>query len=198
MILIICSWGWGGGGRKWSGLVPARGKSADLWIFADHKTQTWGGEDPDSVFSLGHTVGRYFTRQQLTHGVADHGGKLEAINIPAKAVVESTLLFDCSVRAWTPTDIQKFQSVADRAYRFVWNNGKPLTLIRMQNEGVNSYEIRRQLNIESIRTKIECRALEWMGHVLRMSDERIVKKAVLGSWDMERTRSGNSRGNTIQ
>ena len=37
-----------------------------------------------------------------------------------------------------------------------------------------------------------------MGHVLRMSDERIVKKAVLGSWDMERTRSGNSRGNTIQ
>ncbi|XP_063727295.1 zinc finger protein 525-like [Symsagittifera roscoffensis] len=31
-----------------------------------------------------------------------------------------------------------------------------------------------------------------------MSDERIVKKAVLGSWDMERTRSGNSRGNTIQ
>ena len=60
------------------------GKSADLWIFADHKTQTWGGEEePDSVFSLGHTVGRYFTRQQLTHGVADHGGKLEAINIPA-------------------------------------------------------------------------------------------------------------------
>ena len=115
-----------------------------------------------------------------------------------QAVVESTLLFDCSVRAWTPTDIQKFQSVADRAYRFVWNNGKPHTLIRMQNEGVNSYEIRRQLNIESIRTKIECRALERMGHVLRMSDERIVKKAVLGSWDMERTRSGNSRGNTIQ
>ena len=90
-----------------------------------------------------------------------------------QAVVETTLLFDCSVRAWTPTDIQKFQSVADRAYRFVWNNGKPLTLIRMQNEGVNSYEIRRQLNIESIRTKIECRALERMGHVLRM-DEMIV------------------------
>ena len=33
--------------------------------------------------SLGHTVGRYFTRQQLAYGVADHGGKLEAINIPA-------------------------------------------------------------------------------------------------------------------
>ena len=43
-----------------------------------------GGEEPDSVFSLGHTVGRYFTRQQLTHGVADHGGKLQAINIPAR------------------------------------------------------------------------------------------------------------------
>ena len=68
------------------GLVPARGEKRRPVGFRRSQNSNLGGggrEEPDSVFSLGHTVGRYFTRQQLTHGVADHGGKLEAINIPA-------------------------------------------------------------------------------------------------------------------
>ena len=65
------------------GLVPARGeKRGPVDFRRSQNSNLGGGEEPDRVFSLGHTVGRYFTRQQLTHGV-DHGGKLEAINIPA-------------------------------------------------------------------------------------------------------------------
>ena len=66
---------------RWFG--PCSGGEARTCGFSQiAKFKPGGGEEPDSVFSLGHTVGRYFTRQQLTHGVADHGGKLQAINIP--------------------------------------------------------------------------------------------------------------------
>ena len=77
------------------GLVPARGEKRGPVDF--HRSQNsnlggggGGGEEPDSVFSLGHTVGRYFTRQQLTHGVADHGGKLQAINIQQQQPSEAS------------------------------------------------------------------------------------------------------------
>ena len=67
---------------RWFG--PCSGGEARTCGFSQiAKFKPGGGEEFDSVFSLGHTVGRYFTRQQLTHGVADHGGKLQAINIPA-------------------------------------------------------------------------------------------------------------------
>ena len=62
-----------------------------------------------------------------------------------QAVVESSLLFDCNARPWTVGDLNRFQSVVDRFYRYIWNNGKGLPLVRMQEEGVNVYEVRRQL-----------------------------------------------------
>ena len=86
-----------------------------------------------------------------------------------QVVVESTMLFDCSIRAWSPTDFNKFQSVADRAYRFVWNNSKPSTLISIQEERINSFD-KWQLGVESMRIKIEIRALKRMGHILRMAN----------------------------
>ena len=45
------------------------------------------------------------------------------------------------------------QGVADKAYRSIWNGGKSLAVIRMQQEHVNVPAVRRQL-------KIETRALE--------------------------------------
>ena len=114
-----------------------------------------------------------------------------------QAVVESTMLFDCSVRPWTTTDISKLHRVADIAYRKVWNNGKGLALYRMQKEGVNSFEIRRQLGITSIRQKMETRALERIGHVTRMPDTRTVKKITLGNWTEIGERPKNGKNNTI-
>ena len=67
----------------------------------------------------------------------------------------------------------------------------------MQKEGVNSFEIRRQLGITSIRQKIEARALKRIGHVTRMPDTRTVKKITLGNWTEVGERPKNGKNNTI-
>ena len=115
-----------------------------------------------------------------------------------QAVVESSLLFDCNARPWTVGDLNRFQSVVDRFYRYIWNNGKGLPLVRMQEEGVNGYEVRRQLGITSIRSRVEIRALERIGHVLRMPNERMTKKVVLGRWLEEKTENGKMTGGLIE
>ena len=115
----------------------------------------------------------------------------------AQATVEATLLFDCNVHAWTKSEIVKLQRVADIAYRWIWNEGKGLARIRMQKQHVNAYNIRKQLQISSIRSKIEIRTLQRIGHVLRMPNERAVKKLILGNWEKEATTEGNLRGGTI-
>ena len=60
----------------------------------------------------------------------------------------------------------------------------------MQEEKINSFEIRRQRQIDSMRTKIEIIALERLGHILRMLDRTMVKKVALRLWERERTEKG--------
>ena len=72
-----------------------------------------------------------------------------------------------------------------------------MTLIRMQEEKTNSYEIRRQLNITSIRLKIETRCLKRIGHVLRMPNYRLTKQVVLGHWKKERIPEGKLNGGIL-
>ena len=57
------------------------------------------------------------------------------------------MLFDCYVRELNTTDIKRLQFVADKAYRFEWNSGRGLTLMRMQDEEVNMFGIRHKLGI---------------------------------------------------
>ncbi|XP_075264195.1 uncharacterized protein LOC142356111 [Convolutriloba macropyga] len=114
-----------------------------------------------------------------------------------QATVEATLLFDCTVHPWNKSEIRKLQSVADKAYRWIWNEGRGLSKIRMQKEGVNAFGIRKKLQIASLRCKIETRSLQRIGHILRMPDARTVKRAVLGQWDHRGTGKGKLRGGTI-
>jgi hypothetical protein len=53
----------------------------------------------------------------------------------------------------------------------------------MQREGKNQQDIRNELNIKTIRLKIEKRALERVGHVLRMDNSRQTKAAILGWYE---------------
>ena len=117
--------------------------------------------------------------------------------IAVQATVESTMLFDSAVRPWSKTDINKMQSVVDKAYRHIWNSGRGLALIRMQETSTNSYQIRKKLGIPSIRYKIEKQALERIGHILRMPNSRTVKRVVLGHWKMEPTQQGTLRNGLI-
>ena len=67
----------------------------------------------------------------------------------------------------------------------------------MEREGTNSFEIRHQLGVQSIRTKVETRALEIIGHVLRMPNEKTTKRVILGRWNAERKEEGQLKGGTI-
>ena len=97
-----------------------------------------------------------------------------------EACVESTLLFDCHVRTWRISEINRLQRQVDRAYRSVWSRGNEPPLMQMQREGRNMADVRKDLGVMSIRWKIEKRVLERIGHVMRMEDGRIVKAVVLG------------------
>ena len=54
----------------------------------------------------------------------------------------------------------------------------------MQEQGINMADIGKTLKVSTIRNKIEKAHLMRMGHILRMSDDRIVKQAVLG-WNQD-------------
>ena len=76
------------------------------------------------------------------------------------------------------------QTFVDKKYRYIWSekNGEPLR--QMQEQGINMADIRKTLKVSTIRNKIEKAHLMRMGHILRMSDDRIVKQAVLG-WNQD-------------
>ena len=62
---------------------------------------------------------------------------------------------------------------------------------------VNMYEIRRQLGIVSVQRKIEMRALYRLGHVLRLPNDRLTKKVVLGRWCEDREDAGCMRNSIV-
>ena len=48
----------------------------------------------------------------------------------------------------------------------------------METENVNMFGIRNLLGIESLRANIERMSLQRMGHVLRMSNDRLTKRMI--------------------
>ena len=97
-----------------------------------------------------------------------------------EACIESTMLFNASVRPFKLKEIKRMQTFMDKRYRYIWSdkNGQPLR--QMEEKHLNMADIREQLNVTSLRTKIDKAHLLRMGHVLRMNDDRLVKQAVLG------------------
>ncbi len=94
--------------------------------------------------------------------------------------VESGLLFDCQVRVWQLREMKRLQVFMDRCYLHVWSRRTGLPLMQMEREGKNMADVRRELGVRSVRWKIEKRVLERIGHVMRMSGERMTKAVVLG------------------
>ena len=52
--------------------------------------------------------------------------------------------------------------------------------MQMQREGKNMADVRNDLEVKSIRWKVEKKILEWIEHVLRMDDEQMTKGIGLG------------------
>ena len=100
-----------------------------------------------------------------------------------EACVESALLFDSGVRAWNKSELKRLQSFIDKCYRYVWSSRREQPLRRMQELHVNMWDVRSMLGVKSVRWKVEKRVYERIGHVMRMSDERMVKAVVLGWYE---------------
>ena len=97
-----------------------------------------------------------------------------------QACVESTALFDCQARTWQKGEIKRIQQFMDKALRYIWSRKNQPPLMEMQQKGVNMQDLRNELGVTTIRTKIEKRVLERVGHVIRMDDTRMTKAVCLG------------------
>ena len=97
-----------------------------------------------------------------------------------EACVESTMLFNVAVRPFSAREIKSLQRFCDKKYRYIWSDRKSEPLRQMQEYGINMADIRNQLQVSSVRTKVDVAHLIRLGHILRLPDESLVKQALLG------------------
>ena len=98
--------------------------------------------------------------------------------------VESTMLFNCNTRPFYKSEMKQLQKAMYKRYRLIWGSGNKVPLREMEEKHVNMWNVRRQLGVKSIRTKIKIAHLRCIGHVVRLPDNRLVKRIVLG-WNAE-------------
>ena len=72
------------------------------------------------------------------------------------------------------------QKFVGKKYRHIRSENNGESLRQMQEQGIYMAYIRIELNVKTVRNKIQKAHLIRMGHVLRMQDDGIVKHAVLG------------------
>ena len=77
-------------------------------------------------------------------------------------------------------ELKKMQSFVDKIYRYIWSQKSKPPLIQMEEERKDVQDVRNDLNIKSLRWKVEKRVMERIGHVCRMEDDRMVKAATFG------------------
>jgi hypothetical protein len=65
-------------------------------------------------------------------------------------------------------------------YRYVWSRKTKPPLIQMTEERKNMFDVRKELGVKSVRSKVEKRSLERIGHVMRLEDSSTVKAVTLG------------------
>ena len=97
-----------------------------------------------------------------------------------EAVVESTMLYNCQVRTWNVSEINRIQRKVDQCYRYVWSSKTQPPLNEMEQKHKNRWNVRKELRIKSVRSKIEKRSMERLEHMIRMTNDRRVKHVTFG------------------
>ena len=97
-----------------------------------------------------------------------------------EAVVESTMLYNCQVQTWNVSEKNRIQRKVDQCYRYVWSSKTQPPLKEMEQKHKNRWNLRKELRIKSVRSKIEKRSMERLGHIIRMPDDRRVKRVTFG------------------
>ena len=152
---------------------------------------TFGEESAERIRMLGIFIGRgvdveerlkrmrkssFILRKRLKNSKLSKRHQAKVVEL----CVESTGLFNCSIRPWHTAEIRKLQRYVDKLYRYVWSDKKKQPLREMQEKRVNMFQVRKTLGVGSLEMKIEKRTLERIGHVLRMKNDRIIKQITLG------------------
>ena len=138
---------------------------------------TWLGQEKDTKMRLQRaskvwaTIKKRFLKCKLS--------KITQAKV-FEACVEGTMLFNAAVRPFLAREIKSFQRFCDKKCRYIWSDRKGELLRQMQEYGVNMADVRNQLQVSLVRTKIEVAHLIRMGHILRLPDESLVTKALLG------------------
>ena len=88
------------------------------------------------------------------------------------------MLFNCNTRPFYKSQVKQLQKAMDRRYRLIWGSGNKEPLREMEEKHVNMWDVRRQLG------EIEIAYIRRIGHVLRLPNDRLVKRMVLG-WNAE-------------
>ena len=94
--------------------------------------------------------------------------------------MESTILFNAAVRPFSKSETKGIQSWIDKRYRYIWSNKKEEPLRQMERNHLNMQDVGNELDVMTIRSKIEKSHLVRIGHIARMSGERLVKQATMG------------------
>ena len=89
--------------------------------------------------------------------------------------MESTILFNSTVRPSSQSETKIIQSWIDRRYRYIWSNTKEEHLKKMERNHMNMQDIRNELDVMTIRSKTGKSHLIRIGHIARMSDERVAE-----------------------
>ena len=89
-------------------------------------------------------------------------------------------MFNVAERPFSAREIKSLQRFCAKKYRYIWSDRKSEPLRQMQEYGINMADIRNQLQVSSVRTKVEVAYLIRLGHILRLPDESLVKQALLG------------------
>ena len=150
-----------------------------------------GRPDGDEIRMLGSYMGRSFDVKKRIQRMGKASATIEkrlkgsslSKKTQAKIVdvcVESTGLFDAQTRPWFIGEIRRMQSMVDKIYRYIWSGKTKPPLIEMQEVGYNMFQVRQELGINTVETKITKRTLERIDHVRRMKPDSLTKKVTLG------------------
>ena len=122
-----------------------------------------GGIDPDSATKLAIARGckAWGKLGPLLKGSLLPGPKKgELITM----FVSSALTFGCKTQALRRREVNRMQSVVDRATRYACGT----TLRKMREVGINHSDLRARLSILAVQAMVDRDQLRWAGHVARM------------------------------
>ena len=79
------------------------------------------------------------------------------------------------MRPFSQSETKRIQSWIDKGYRYIWSNIKEEPLRQMERNHMTMQDVRNELDMMIIKSKIEKNHLIRFGDIARMSDERLAK-----------------------